>query len=181
MHMRRVFLRRLVPFLGLLLLALAGCRTQPGIPANAFGHPLPALIAERLRLARDVAWTKFHSGAPVLDPVREDALKASFVEQARARGLDPHRAAAFITAQLDASRAVQSELLLAWENPAARPAHPPRDLASDLRPALTALTPRLIAALPPAPRQDLAAATSRILELDGFSPAVIALATAPLR
>ena len=172
-------------FLGLLLtlgfFALAGCRTEPGIPANVYGHPLPHVIAERLALAREVAWTKFHSGAPVLDPAREDALKAVFVEQARARGLDPHRAEAFIIAQLDASRAVQTELLRRWANPAARPAHPPRDLASDLRPALAALTPRLIAALPPTPRQDLAAATARILELDGFSPAVVALATAPLR
>ena len=172
-------------FLGLLLtlgfFALAGCRTEPGIPATVYGHPLPHVIAERLALAREVAWTKFHSGAPVLDPAREDALKAVFVEQARARGLDPHRAEAFIIAQLDASRAVQTELLRRWANPAARPAHPPRDLASDLRPALGSLTPRLIAALEPDPRPDLAYATERLLRADGFSPAVISLATAPLR
>lgn len=178
MRSRRFFIHALL-ILG--LFGLAGCCTGSGIPANAFGHPLPNLIAERLTLAREVAWVKFHSGAPVLDQAREDALKASFAEQARARGIDPHSAEAFITAQLEASRAVQSELLLAWENPAARPAKQPRDLASDLRPALSSLTPRLIAALPPGPRPELAAATERLLELDGFSPAVIALATAPLR
>ena len=169
--------------LGLVLgfLALAGCRTEPGVPAVAFGHPLPGLIAERLALAREVAWAKFHSGAPVLDPAREDALKAAFVQQARARGIAPHRAEVFIAAQLDASRAVQTELLRLWSYPATRPARPPRDLASDLRPALTSLNPRLIAALPAGPRPELAAATKRVLELDGFSPAVIALATAPLR
>lgn len=178
MRTRRFFLSVL---LALGFFGLAGCCTEPGIPANAFGHPVPNLIAERLALAREVAWTKFHSGAPVLDPAREDALKAVFVEQARARGLDPHRAEAFIKAQLEASRAVQTELLQDWENPASRPSTPPRDLASDLRPALGSLTPRLIAALPFGPRPDLAAAAGSILELDGFSPAVIALATAPLR
>jgi chorismate mutase len=175
---RRFFIRVL---LALGFLGLSGCCTKPGIPANAFGHPLPHVIAERLALAREVAWTKFHSGAPVLDPAREDALKASFVTQARAHGLAPHCAEFFITAQLDASRAVQTELLHSWENPVARPAKPPRDLASDLRPALAALTPRLIAALPHEPRPALAAATERILRDDGFSPTVISLATAPLR
>ena len=50
MRTRRFFISVL---LALGFLALTGCNTGPGIPANAFGHPLPNLIAERLRLARD--------------------------------------------------------------------------------------------------------------------------------
>jgi chorismate mutase len=32
-------------------------------------------MAERLGMAREVAWTKHHSGAPVLDPEREAAAE----------------------------------------------------------------------------------------------------------
>ena len=187
---------RLTAALGLLTLAIgfaAGCCHTPDAtdappPSAAFAHPLPGLIAERLVLAREVAWAKFHSGAPVHDPVREAAILADLVAQGRERGLDPVRVEAFFTAQIAASREVQTELLAGWlamsrKQAPPRPAHPPLDLRADIRPRLDALTPRLLDALvllSATPTHGLADATAATLRLDGFSPAVIALAVAPL-
>jgi chorismate mutase len=138
-------------------------------------------MAERLLIAREVAWTKHHSGAPVLDPEREAALLTSLIAKGRARGLDVTRVEDFFTAQIAASREVQAELLFAWVSDAARPAHAPLDLRADLRPRLDKLTPLLLESLPAAPAAELALAAERLLTAEGFSPAVIALAVAPLR
>ncbi|MBC8012451.1 MAG: gamma subclass chorismate mutase AroQ [Burkholderiales bacterium] len=195
---RRAFPLRFAAALGLLMLGIGfgtGCCHKPerSTPSPAVAHPLPELINERLLLAREVAWTKFHSGAPIHDPVREAAILADLVAQGRARGLDHARVEAFFSAQIAASREVQTELLAVWRAPrhdtghdaaqasAHRPAHPPLDLRTDIRPWLDALTPRLLDALPTAPRPDLATATADTLRLDGFSATVITLATDPLR
>lgn len=183
---------RLVAALGLLVLGIgftAGCCHRPGAvaPSAAFAHPLPALIVERLEIAREVAWAKFHSGAPVHDPAREAAILADLVAQGRERGLDPVRVEAFFTAQIAASREVQTELIAGWlamsrKQTPPRPAHPPLDLRADIRPRLDALTPRLLDALAQTtfPAPDLAAATASMLRAAGYSPEVVALATAPL-
>lgn len=165
-------------------LALTACQHPdlPAAPANAFGHRIFGLVTERLRLAREVAWTKFHSGAPIHDPAREAAMLARIVEQAGAAGVDPARAETFFRAQIAASRLEQETLIARWKTaPETRPAHLPRDLISDLRPALDALTPRMIAALPAGPRPDVANAIQRDLIFDDFSPAVAKLAASPLR
>lgn len=176
----RLFPTPLLLLLGLVL--FAGCQTPtPATPANARVPGLPALMAERLTIAREVAWTKHHSGAPVFDPEREASLLASLIAEGRARGLDPARVEDFFTAQIAASREVQTELLFAWASGAPRPEHPPLDLRADIRPRLDALTPRLLEALPAAPAAALALAAESHLAAEGFSPAVVGLAVAPLR
>jgi chorismate mutase len=172
----------LPPLLLLGFVLFGGCQSAaPVPPANTYGDPLPLLIAERLAIAREVAWTKYHSGAPVLDPEREAALLSALIAEGRARGLDTARIEDFFTAQIAASREVQTELLFAWAAGAAKPDHAPLDLRADIRPRLDALTPRLLDALPAAPAPDLALAAERLLADAGFSPAVVALAVAPLR
>lgn len=175
-----------------LLPCLASCRHGTLAPsAAAAPHPatacgplrqadsLPELIALRLELAREVAWTKFHSGAPIHDPSREAAILAGLVAQGRALGLDAAAVETFFSAQLAASREVQRELIAAWRSGAVVPSRAPLDLAGDIRPQLDALTPRLLALLPAS--LPLADATARTLAARGFSPTVIVLATAPLR
>lgn len=173
---RRAFLPRLLAVLG--LLALAACR-HPA--ASGHGPGLPALVTERLQLAREVAWAKHHSGAPVHDPVREAAILAALVSQGRAHGLEPAAVGTFFTAQIAASRRVQEELLAAWRAGGPRPDHPPLDLRDDIRPRLDALTPKILDALAGHPSPALADDTARALSAAGFSPAVTDLATAPLR
>lgn len=179
---RRRFLQHLLLACG--VLALAACQNPdlPAAPANAFGHRLYGPVMERMHLAREVAWAKFHSGAPIHDPVREAALLARIVEQAKATGVDPTRAETFFRAQIEASRLAQEAFIAEWKSaPATRPSRPPRALLTDLRPELDALTPRIIAALPAGPRPDLANAIQRSLVLEGFPPAAAKLAAAPLR
>lgn len=133
-------------------------------------------------MAREVAWTKFHTGAPVHDPRREAELLADLVAHASARDRDPAWVEKFFTAQLAASRAVQTESHTLWRSdPKTRPSTPPQDLRNDLRPRLDALTARLLEALPRKPESELATVAATALGNAGFSPAVIDLATAPLR
>ncbi len=176
----RRYIIRVISALG--FLALAGCR-HPGDTLSA-GHSssLPSLIVERLSLAREVAWAKFHSGAPLPAAARAAALLEDFVKMAAGRGVDTVYARRFFTAQLEASRAAQAELLAAWRADAApRPDHPPHDLRAYLRPRLDEVTARLARMLPTGAPPPLAAVTATELRRAAFSPAVIALATAPLR
>ena len=141
---------------------------------------LAVAMAERLEVARDVAWAKAHSGAPVLDPKREAALIDALVKQGMAAGIAPARVERFFTAQIAASRQVQTELLDAWRaGEAARPGTPPRDLAKEIRPQLDVLSTAMIKALAecrhtvPEQRRKWMAG---VLKQHGFSDAVIALA-----
>jgi chorismate mutase len=180
MHRRR-FLVQLLAFAGLgVVVALAGCAhsTTPRFPSP---DSLTPLVVERLELAREVAFAKHHSGAPVHDPAREAELLAGIVAQAVERGLDAAEAERVFSAQLAASRRAQEELLEAWRAGQPPPDRPPPELRRELRPRLDALTPRLLDALS-APRSPaLPADLARALDSAGFSPAVISLATGPWR
>ncbi len=188
-----VFTASLLLFAGL---ALAACTSPPGRltrPATSPDPaPLAALLVQRLQLAREVAWSKHHSGAPVHDPAREEALLGTLRERARSAGLPPDRIETFFAAQIAASRQVQTELLAAWAaGSAPTPADPPPDLRSDLRPRLDTLTRDLLAALAPWFTSDedtpgsaptsVADELARRLAAAGFSEEVAALALAPLR
>lgn len=158
------------------LLAVSGCATSASREAKATAR-LAVAMAERLEIARDVAWAKANSGAPVLDPKREAALIDALVKQGMAAGIAPARVERFFTAQIAASRQVQTELLDAWRaGEAARPGTPPRDLAKEIRPQLDTLSTAMIKALAechhtvPEQRRKWMAG---VLKEHGFSDAVI--------
>lgn len=54
---------------------------------EAIDRELVSLIAERVRLARDVGRAKRAAGLPTLDPVREAAVVRRATESARGEGL----------------------------------------------------------------------------------------------
>jgi chorismate mutase, putative len=165
---------------GTFMFAGCGHLEKPGTSHHP--APLPLLVRDRLSLAREVAWTKFHSGTPVPDPAREAVVLDEFVDKATSHGVDAGYARRFFLAQLEASRAVQTELLENWgADTAARPGHPPRDLRSDLRPRLDRITAQLAASLSAGDRPSLAELTTDALREAGFSPRVVAMAVAPLR
>jgi chorismate mutase-like protein len=164
------------------LLAFPGCahlrREEPAVLPSA----VPGLVAERLRLAHDVAWAKFQAGAPILDPEREAALLASLVARANDRGLDPVWVETFFAAQIAASRQVQAEWHAAWrEDAAARPATAPLDLRAQIRPRLDRVTAALLDTMPAGPNRELEEVTRIVLAREGYSAEVVELATAPLR
>lgn len=169
---------------------LSGCGTSApkdrALPSPSLAAPrsldrLPDLIALRLTIATEVALAKHATGAPVHDPAREAALLTAIIEQGLQRGLPAAEVETFFSAQIAASRQVQVELLAAWADGTPLPDHAPLDLRADIRPRLDALTPRMLDALATQRSSTIAETTARQLAASGFSPAVIALATAPLR
>ena len=140
-------------------------------------------MVTRLEIARDVAWAKAQTGAPVLDEEREKAVLSALVKQGEAAGLERARVERFFTAQIAASREVQTELLAAWAaSTAERPKTAPLDLKTQIRPRLDAVGSELIAALGEVPVGDAGWAGGaqeimrRSLLRRGFSEAVSRLA-----
>lgn len=168
--------------LGVLLL-LSSCATGEFRNTAATDRLADGMV-ERLVIARDVAWTKARSGAPVLDPQRETALLAALVTRGKEAGLDRARVERFFVAQIAASREVQTELLAAWAaGGAKRPQTEPLDLRTQIRPRMDAVSAALIAALAEHPAEVTSAQRARIasvLRAHGFSDAVIVRALSGL-
>lgn len=141
-------------------------------------------MVARLEIARDVAWAKANSGAPVLDAERERVLLAALVKQGEAAGLGAARVEKFFSAQIAASREVQTELLAAWTTGTEkRPESKPLDLRTQIRPRLDALSAELIAALAGVPEEPGAGdrvVLGRMLRQKGFSKAVAEIAAGGL-
>ncbi|WP_020662819.1 gamma subclass chorismate mutase AroQ [Amycolatopsis benzoatilytica] len=107
------------------------------------GIDLAALLRRRLALSEQVAATKFRTGQPVEDPVREQRELARVRVLAAGIGLDPDRAADFLAEQITASKQVQHRLFARWtDHPDELPTAGP-DL-SVLRAELDALTSALL-------------------------------------
>lgn len=107
---------------------------------------LTELVVQRILIGDDVAASKYFSGKPVDDPVREQQILASVRASAVQLGIDPDETAAFFQAQIDASKVVQRGLLAYWAaHPDKAPATGP-DLTV-IRQKLDALTTQLLAEL----------------------------------
>ncbi|WP_050479621.1 gamma subclass chorismate mutase AroQ [Herbaspirillum rhizosphaerae] len=132
-------------------LLLSACQTTPvGMPVAEQQKidRLLTLMDQRLNVAVMVAQSKWNSGAPINDPVREqkilDDLSASLTNAGEGEKSFMRR---FFQAQFDAGKLIQLDLHAQWrKDKHARFAAPP-DLARDIRPELDRLTPLLIDAL----------------------------------
>ncbi|MFF0269809.1 gamma subclass chorismate mutase AroQ [Kribbella sp. NPDC004536] len=107
---------------------------------------LTELVVQRILIGDDVAASKYFSGKPVDDPVREQQILTSVRASALQLGIDPDETAAFFQAQIDASKVVQRGLLAYWA------AHPDKAPTSGpdltvIRAKLDALTTQLLAEL----------------------------------
>jgi chorismate mutase len=159
--------------------AASGCHHA----LDAHDTRLIELMAQRLDVSRDVAWTKFNSGAPVLDPPREQVVLTALVGQATRAGVGREAAERFFTAQIAASRQVQTEWIDGWKNGRPRPATPPLDLANAIRPRLDGIGEQMVAALAARfvrPANDLSTRAKVALEAKGFSQAAAAIAAGGL-
>ncbi|MET9315537.1 chorismate mutase [Kribbella sp. NPDC003505] len=107
---------------------------------------LSELVAQRILIGDDVAASKYFSGKPVDDPVREQQILEAVRASAVRLGIDPDSTAAFFRAQIEASKVVQRGLLAYW---AAHPGKAPTtgpDL-NVIRERLDTLTTQLLAEL----------------------------------
>lgn len=104
-------------------------------------------MAARLALMADVAAYKWLHDLPIADPAREAELTEKTVGRAMAEGLDAAYARKLVEGQMMAAKTVQSRLFAAWKAgtvpvPVAAP-----DLATSLRPKISALTAQLVVAV----------------------------------
>lgn len=176
---RRMFLR--VGICAAVALLAGCCAPWAEEEPTPFGR-LTGGVIRRLEIAREVAWAKAQTGAPVLDEEREKAVLAALVKQGEAAGLPKERVERFFGAQIAASREAQIEWLAGWETRTKeRPKAVPMDLKREIRPRLDAVGAELIAALAAMPVTEEGDAGYRVwlkraLRQRGFSEAVSGLA-----
>jgi chorismate mutase len=75
---------------------------------------LTELVIRRIEVGDEVAASKYFSGKPVEDPVREQQIIDSVRQSAVQLGIDPDSTADFFRAQIEASKVVQRGLLAKW-------------------------------------------------------------------
>lgn len=144
---------------------------------------LVELMAERLQIAREVAWIKYQDGRPILAPEREKSILASVSEQGTELGLPAARAQEFFQAQMSASRAMQQRLVRSWSRGNPLPTWAHRSLTHDIRPRLDAIGSEILTLLthiPPAKNPSLRRYAENTLVQQGIPRSIAARAAAPL-
>jgi chorismate mutase-like protein len=84
------------------------------VELDDFGS-LVDLAVQRILVSDEVAATKFRSGVPVEDLLREQQVLAEAGRRAVRMGLDQELAIRFLRSQIYASKIVQSGLLARWQ------------------------------------------------------------------
>jgi chorismate mutase len=113
---------------------------DPDMAGDSLAEPddfgsLVDLAVQRILVSDEVAATKFRSGAPVEDLLRERQVLAEAGRRAAQLGLDQELAIRFVRSQIYASKIVQSGLLARWQ------AHP--EQAPSTTPDLQSIRERL--------------------------------------
>jgi len=160
-----------IPVLLFPMILLAACSTPP-LPESS--EPIVAIMAERLSLARDVAWAKQADGLPVRDPAREQEILQKLVRQGEAADLDGGLVARFVRAQIEASCLEQEAWMSRWKQGEPMPAGDPPDLEK-LRSRLDRLSSYLVAEYAAAWNTPASAARTR-LEKTAANPRAAAAA-----
>jgi chorismate mutase len=110
-------------------------------------RPLVETSARRLRIAEQVALSKWDSGAPVEDTARETQVIEGAVKEGKEKNLSPSSVSAFFKAQIEANKIVQYSSLADWNRAGKAPAHSPIDLVKTIRPEIDEIQRTLIAEL----------------------------------
>lgn len=117
---------------------ISGCASLPANGDTAF-LPLVRSMADRVKIADQVALSKWDSGRPVQDPQREAEVIANAVATAPTYGLAAQDVEAFFADQIEASKQVQYARLDAWKRQGAAPAWERQSLSNEIRPRLDRL------------------------------------------
>jgi chorismate mutase len=104
------------------------------------------MMAQRLLISSEVAWSRFASGQSLVDPQAEEGELLAFVEQASRLGIDREDARAFFAAQQAAARTQEEWLVRQWKNPKNRPQTPVRSVELVLAPQLTTVDSQITVA-----------------------------------
>ncbi len=101
--------------------------------------PLVRSMADRVKIADQVALSKWDAGRPVHDPQREAEVIAKAVAAAPTYGLAAQDVEALFTDQIEASKQVQYARLDAWKRQGRAPAWERQSLSDEIRPRLDML------------------------------------------
>lgn len=129
------------------IFTIVGAATMSGQSAIDRLQPLVETSARRLVLAKQVAFAKWDSRAPVEDPTREAQIIMSAAKEGQSKGLNRTFVSDFFAAQIEANKLVQYSLLAAWHRAGGAPKHQPISLTNDIRPQLDEIETALIAEL----------------------------------
>ena len=156
-------------------------------PAAIDLEPLRKVMNERLALMEDVARTKWNTKAAIEDLPREQQIIDGLKSQAQALGVPGPWAERFFRAQIEAAKVIQRDAFAQWEKAGAGKFERVPDLATELRPKLDALTPRLLRelaaawpALADAAQRERIAAAMQTMPGAGAHRAAATAAVAPL-
>jgi len=130
--------------LGCAVLGLFIASAQAATPAPEALKPLLVTLNERLNIGDLVALTKWDSGKPIQDSVREAQVITNAKALAVDRKLDPDAVGQLLAAQMEANKLVQYGLLAQWRAAGKAPDTPRPDLANQIRPRLDELQTRLL-------------------------------------
>ena len=128
-------------------LAVAPVTVLSSDPAEPDASLVYQLIDERLSYMEEVALYKARNHQPVEDREREAVVLAKSVEKAEKLGLDPASVSDFYAAQISAAKAIQYRRRAALLFEPGVMDRKPRDLNTDIRPALISLGNNLAAAI----------------------------------
>ena len=159
-------MRVLTTALLLVVILASSAATQERSTATS----LTEAMAERLALMAPVAAYKWNAGRPIEDLAREQVVLDKVVESAVAKGVDVDLARSFFQAQISAAKLVQQRHFDLWRAEGQGKFAAVRDLKNDLRPAIIALTGRIIEDLGRLP----GVPASRICEALQPTPATLA-------
>jgi chorismate mutase len=165
----------------LLAALLAGCASQPLPPDSEKIDRVLVLIQQRLGYAEDVARNKWMSGTPIEDLPREREITGAIGTEAGTYGLDPTVAKNFFYAQIEASKIIQYNRFREWRARSEPPFVSAPSLGNQIRPALDALTPALLAALAAAMPELAKSGAAALVEARAKSIVTGASADAPAR
>ena len=151
-------------------------------PAPAVASTLAALIDERLALVLEVARYKWNTGAAIEDPPREQALLESLRQRAVPLGVPRPLVDGFFTAQIDAAKQLQRELIARWQREHREKFPGIADLATSIRPGIDQVTGEMLQALAGEGASPLALplALPAASTIAGISPGAVHTARAPL-
>lgn len=137
---------------------------------------LVRLLTERLKLGKEVAWTKYRENLPIQHVEREQQLLARMRERAVELGLDPELVVRVFNAQIVASKEYQNELIEGWRAGQAVPETLHLDLVSQIRPQLDELGRSILQNLDQSSVASLSTPEARqYLKGQGFSDKIIAI------
>jgi chorismate mutase len=103
--------------------------------------------AQRLALAREVAFAKWDNGVPVEDVRRERHVIHAAVRAGCEVGLPAEFVRRFFSAQIEANKLIQYALLTKWQAQGKAPRHSRIDLEQTVRPPIDRIQAVLISAL----------------------------------